>query len=152
MARALSIGYHTITLRKQLAAMAQAAMVWMYYRSQAVVESTLYLVERISSPTLIKKYGAYVLRKLLFTTATGEVSHITNSPRLTRKESLFRYLLATATATATITRISTLLTLDPIRSAASRCCTNSEQRGMPLVFRKSASICQLLHFSLSPFD
>ena len=90
VARALSIGYHTITLRKQLAAMAQAAMVWMYYRSQAVVESTLYLVERSSTATLTKKFGPYVLRKLLFTTAQGEVSHISNAPRLTRKESLFR--------------------------------------------------------------
>ena len=89
--RGFSIAFHAITLRKQLVAMSQAAMAWMYYRSQALVESNLFLVEKGPQMAKVNKTGArYVLRKILTTNAKGDITVHEKPVRLTRKESLFR--------------------------------------------------------------
>ena len=88
IAKAFSIAYHHIDMRKKLLRITESAVSWIHRRNPHVHEISTYMVEPDSKDKL-----DYVLRKMMNTDAKGNVQNLINPPRLERKDNLFRLVL-----------------------------------------------------------
>ncbi|KAH3877790.1 hypothetical protein DPMN_001668 [Dreissena polymorpha] len=84
VAKAFSIAYHSIDLRKKLLRITESAVSWIHRRSPHVKEVIVYIVE----PGEDGK--DFVLRKMMVTDRKGSIQNIQQPPRLERKDNLFR--------------------------------------------------------------
>ncbi|ESP00971.1 hypothetical protein LOTGIDRAFT_51730, partial [Lottia gigantea] len=98
IAKAFSIAYHHIDMRKKLLRITESAISWIQRRSPHVRE----VVEYMAEPSI--KGPDYVLRKMLATSQKGSPEYSINPPRLERKDNLFRdYLFKCVDNSETVT-------------------------------------------------
>ncbi|XP_076106684.1 EF-hand calcium-binding domain-containing protein 5-like isoform X2 [Mytilus galloprovincialis] len=98
VAKAFSIAYHHIDMRKKLLRITESAVSWIHRRNPHVHEISTYMVEPDG-----KEKQDYVLRKMMNTDAKGNVQNLINPPRLERKDNLFRdYLFKTVDTSESI--------------------------------------------------
>ncbi|KAL5015803.1 hypothetical protein ScPMuIL_005392 [Solemya velum] len=89
IAKAFSIAYHHVDVRKKLLRITESAVSWIHRRSNIVREITTYVVEPDG------KGRDYVLRRMMSTDSRGNILNIQVPPRLERKDNLFRDYLFT---------------------------------------------------------
>ncbi|XP_059150410.1 EF-hand calcium-binding domain-containing protein 5-like isoform X2 [Physella acuta] len=88
VAKAFSIAFHAVELRRKLVRVFECASAWIARRCKYISEIDVYLVEPNMKPE-----GDPVLRKLLVIDKKGNVSQLTETHRLERKDNLFRSYL-----------------------------------------------------------
>jgi hypothetical protein len=85
IAKAFSIAYHHVDIRRKTLRIVESAVAWMHRRCPNIHDIVFYMVEPDT------KTSDYVLRKMLQTDEKGHPKIATNPPRLDRKDNLFRY-------------------------------------------------------------
>ncbi|XP_067682679.1 EF-hand calcium-binding domain-containing protein 5-like [Haliotis asinina] len=84
VAKAFSVAYHHVDMRKKLLRITESAVSWIQRRSPHVTEVVFYMVEPDG------KGQDYVLRKMMMTDNRGNPVQPENPARLERKDNLFR--------------------------------------------------------------
>ncbi|KAK6184453.1 hypothetical protein SNE40_006921 [Patella caerulea] len=98
IAKAFSIAYHHVDMRRKLLRITESAVSWIQRRSPHVREVVEYMAEPDS------KGMDYVLRKMLTTVPKGPPEYCAKPPRLERKDNLFRdYLFKCVDNSETVT-------------------------------------------------
>ncbi|CAL1545028.1 unnamed protein product [Lymnaea stagnalis] len=85
VAKAFSIAYHQVEMRRKLLRVAESALLWMSKRCPHITDIAVYLVEPNQMPD-----GDPVLRKMMVSDKKSPCIYLTEVVRLERKNNLFR--------------------------------------------------------------